>query len=239
MGVCLWKPQNSHFYTSLISDSPEGKRKAQSPFKGLWLGQWDMNAHPNLHVLALVFLRIRETGVFSKDYKGGSVVLPTVSDTALGSGHLDSRLALEVNRASFYSPVNWGCRTRQLLRAFQFWDNLLTMWFAHHLMKYTIKTAKPSLTAEVRPLWKGHAVLGEEKCLRRFVSACPQTGQPRGSEAVSGALLRRNQDPCRGFCHRSPTWAVADNQLSRSGCRLTNLKPLTGWFKGSLKIATR
>lgn len=47
-----------------------GKNKAQSPFKGLWLGQWDMNAHPDPEVLALVLLRIRETGVFSKDYKG-------------------------------------------------------------------------------------------------------------------------------------------------------------------------
>ena len=39
-------------------------------YKGLWLGQWDMNAHPDLEVLALVLLRIRETGVFSDDYEG-------------------------------------------------------------------------------------------------------------------------------------------------------------------------
>lgn len=31
--------------------------------------------------------------------RGGSVVLPTLSNTALGSGHLDSRLALEVNHS--------------------------------------------------------------------------------------------------------------------------------------------
>lgn len=59
-----------HLFDHQTHQREKEKHRFFLKYKGLRLGQWDMNVHPGPEVLALVLLRIRETGVFSDDYEG-------------------------------------------------------------------------------------------------------------------------------------------------------------------------